>query len=77
MAADLAPFLAHQFDNLVITFALDIEKLDVANFTNCCKWNSGEEVYLSFTRGKKEISNYSDALSAVLIMLQQENHPSI
>jgi nucleoid-associated protein len=37
---------------------LDIEKLDVANFTNCGKWNSGEDVYLSFTRGKKEISNY-------------------
>ncbi len=37
---------------------LDIEKLDVANFTNCSKWNSGEDIYLSFTRGKKEISNY-------------------
>ncbi len=37
---------------------LDIEKLDVANFTNCCRWNSQENRYLSFTKGKKEISNY-------------------
>ncbi|MFC0513377.1 nucleoid-associated protein [Mucilaginibacter angelicae] len=39
-------------------FRLDIEKLDVANFSNCTKWENGEDVYLSFTRGKKEISNY-------------------
>lgn len=37
---------------------LDIEKLDVANFTNCSKWNNNEDVYLSFTRGKKDIPNY-------------------
>ena len=37
---------------------LDIEKLDVANFINCCKWKNQEDVYLSFTKGKKEISNY-------------------
>ena len=37
---------------------LDIEKLDVANFTNCCKWSNNEEVYLSFTKGNKQISNY-------------------
>lgn len=37
---------------------LDIERLDVANFTNCCKWQRQEAVYLSFTRGKKEVSNY-------------------
>lgn len=39
-------------------FRLDIEKLDVANFTNCTKWNNNEDIYLSFTRGKKAVSNY-------------------
>ena len=39
-------------------FRLDIEKLDVANFSNCTKWNNNEDVYLSFTRGKKVVSNY-------------------
>ncbi|OKS84557.1 nucleoid-associated protein [Mucilaginibacter polytrichastri] len=39
-------------------FSLDIEKLDVANFSNCAKWNNNEDVYLSFTRGKKDVSNY-------------------
>ncbi|MBN8877465.1 MAG: nucleoid-associated protein [Sphingobacteriales bacterium] len=47
-------------DNLDINanFRLDIEKLDVANFTNCSKWNNNDDVYLSFTRGKKDVSNY-------------------
>jgi nucleoid-associated protein YejK len=47
-------------DNLDIkeNARLDIEKLDVANFTNCSKWNKAEDVYLSFTRGKKDVSNY-------------------
>ena len=38
--------------------ALDIEKLDVANFSNCTKWDNNEDVYLSFTRGRKNVSNY-------------------
>jgi nucleoid-associated protein len=37
---------------------LDIETLDVANFTNCSRWNAAEDSYLSFTKGKKEVSNY-------------------
>ena len=39
-------------------FRLDIEKLDVANFTNTSKWTNNDDVYLSFTRGKKDISKY-------------------
>jgi len=47
-------------DNLDINTnaRLDIEKLDVANFTNCSKWNNNDDVYLSFTRGKKGVPNY-------------------
>ena len=37
---------------------LDIEKLDFANATNCSRWGNMEDVYLSFTKGKKNISNY-------------------
>lgn len=39
-------------------FSLDIEKLDVANFVNITRWRNCEETYLSFARGRKEISNY-------------------
>ena len=39
-------------------FILDIGKLDVANFVNCSKWQEGQDVYLSFTKGKKDVSNY-------------------
>lgn len=47
-------------DNLSIEeiFSLDIEKLDVANFVNLTRWNGSEETYLSFARGRKEVSNY-------------------
>lgn len=38
--------------------SLDIEKLDVANFTNCDKWANADDIYLSFTRGKKDVSQY-------------------
>ena len=39
-------------------FVLDIEKLDLANTLNITKWKNGEDVYLSFTRGRKDISKY-------------------
>ncbi len=39
-------------------FSLDIDKLDVANFVNLSRWNGSEETYLSFARGRKEVSNY-------------------
>ena len=39
-------------------FSLDIDKLDVANFVNLTRWNNAEETYLSFARGRKEVSNY-------------------
>jgi len=37
---------------------LDIEKLDLANTLNITKWKNGEDTYLSFARGRKEISKY-------------------
>lgn len=37
---------------------LDIDKIAVANFLNITKWNAEEESYLTFTRGKKGISDY-------------------
>jgi nucleoid-associated protein YejK len=39
-------------------FSLDIEKLDVANSINITRWDAAEETYLSFARGRKDISNY-------------------
>jgi nucleoid-associated protein YejK len=47
-------------DNLSIEeiFSLDIDKLDVANFVNLTRWNEENETYLSFARGRKEISKY-------------------
>ena len=39
-------------------FVLDIEKLDLANTLNITKWKNGEDTYLSFTRGRKDISKY-------------------
>ena len=44
--------------DLTTDLTLDIEKLDVANFTNCTRLNNKEDTYLSFTKGKKTISNY-------------------
>lgn len=39
--------------------SLDLTKLDVANFVNISSMNdSDSESYLSFTRGRKDISNY-------------------
>lgn len=38
--------------------SLDIEKLDVANFVNISKWEDEEDTYLSFARGRKDITNY-------------------
>lgn len=47
-------------DNLSIEeiFSLDIDKLDVANSVNITRWYNEEETYLSFARGRKDISNY-------------------
>ncbi|MCX8491325.1 MAG: nucleoid-associated protein [Cyclobacteriaceae bacterium] len=39
-------------------FVLDIEKLDLANTLNVTKWRKKEETYLSFAKGRKEISKY-------------------
>jgi len=39
-------------------FVLDIEKLDLANTLNISKWRNGEDTYLSFAKGRKEISKY-------------------
>ncbi len=39
-------------------FILDIEKLDLANTLNITKWKKGEDTYLSFAKGRKEISKY-------------------
>ncbi|WP_297334775.1 nucleoid-associated protein, partial [Flavobacterium sp.] len=39
-------------------FGLDIEKIDVANLVNYNRWVSNEETYLSFARGRKDVSNY-------------------
>lgn len=47
-------------DNLSIEeiFSLDIDKLDVANSVNVTRWDNNEETYLSFARGRKDVSNY-------------------
>lgn len=37
---------------------LDIDKVDVANILNLNKWNQGDNTYLSFTKGRKNISDY-------------------
>jgi nucleoid-associated protein len=37
---------------------LDIEKLDLANTLNITKWKNSEDTYLSFAKGRKEISKY-------------------
>lgn len=38
--------------------ALNIEKIDVANVVNITRWNNRHETYLSFARGRKEVSQY-------------------
>ncbi|HQW16299.1 MAG TPA: nucleoid-associated protein [Niabella sp.] len=47
-------------DNLSIDeiFSLDIDKLDVANSVNLTRWSNNAETYLSFARGRKDVSNY-------------------
>lgn len=55
---DKASYIVDETLDIKSNFQLDIEKLDVANFTNCSRWSSAEDVYLSFTKGKKEVSNY-------------------
>lgn len=37
---------------------LDIDKVDVANIINLKKWEQKENTYLSFTKGRKNISDY-------------------
>ena len=37
---------------------LSMDKIDVAGFVNVSKWRAKKETYLSFTRGKKDISEY-------------------
>ncbi len=39
-------------------FSLDIEKLDVANSINITRWETAQDTYLSFARGRKDVSNY-------------------
>lgn len=39
-------------------FSLDIDKLDVASTINISRWNNNEDTYLSFTPGRKGISQY-------------------
>lgn len=47
-------------NNLDLTkdLILDLEKLDFANATNCSRWSNMDDTYLSFTKGRKNISNY-------------------
>jgi nucleoid-associated protein YejK len=44
--------------NIEEILSLDIDKLDVANSVNITRWNNSEETYLSFAKGRKEVSNY-------------------
>jgi nucleoid-associated protein len=37
---------------------LDIEKVDVANILNLNKWKLNDTTYLTFTKGRKQISEY-------------------
>ena len=39
-------------------FSLDIEKLDVANSINITRWDAAQDTYLSFARGRKDVSIY-------------------
>lgn len=38
--------------------SIAIDKLDVANAVNISKWDDGDERYLSFVKGRKDISDY-------------------
>jgi nucleoid-associated protein len=38
--------------------SIDIEKLDVASLVNINRWRKKEDTYLSFARGRKDVSNY-------------------
>lgn len=40
-------------------FSVEIDKLDVANIVNITRWNNeSEDTYLSFVKGKKNVSDY-------------------
>lgn len=43
---------------IVKTFILDIDKMDVANIVNLSKWKQKAKTYLTFTKGRKALSNY-------------------
>ncbi len=47
-------------DDLIIQeiSSLDTDRLDVANAVNITRWIEREETYLSFAKGRKEVSNY-------------------
>lgn len=40
------------------TLTLDIDKVDVANIINLKRWKQNDNTYLSFTKGRKNISDY-------------------
>lgn len=48
----------HSTLDIVEAIYLDLDKIDVACFVNLHKWRGGEETYLSFAKGKKDISQY-------------------
>lgn len=37
---------------------LDIKKIDVANIVNLSRWKASDSTYLTFTKGRKKISDY-------------------
>lgn len=47
-------------DDLIIQAisSIDIDRLDVANLINIARWDEAKDTYLSFARGRKDISNY-------------------
>ncbi|MCA0445164.1 MAG: nucleoid-associated protein [Bacteroidetes bacterium] len=44
--------------DIIEKMILDIEKVDVANIVNINKWKAKEKTYLTFTKGRKDISEY-------------------
>lgn len=44
--------------DIVEKATLDIEKVDVANILNLNKWKLNDTTYLTFTKGRKQISEY-------------------
>lgn len=44
--------------DIIEKITLDVDKVDVANIINLKKWMANDNTYLSFTKGRKEISGY-------------------